>query len=277
MHFQKLNIRRSLFDISLKVATLLGMVVILVVGWLCIHYLPLFLTIGVIIYLGLGLPRWIGRKERLVRAVKAKESEFQKWGFHSRDREGPWLNYIDKPLVKRAAIAEGKYFYSEWLIIHNGLIVVNPGATRTEPDKELRTVEYDFTKTRTYAWDGCTPKRWFFWFALFGTPDWDEKLEVITTIDAEQNCLVTKNRFWQRAHHASLVHDALYQYLDSIPLSKNDVDELFYQMLIDSGFYPVCARVYRLFTMCGGGDVKSTPDRQPKPNFSLVNVPAFLL
>lgn len=276
MRLQKINIRRSLFDISMWIATLIGVGVLVIVWLLWIHYIPLFVTIGVIIYLGLGLPRWIGRKERLQRAVLAKEIELQKWGFHSRDREGPWLNYIDKPLVKRAAIAEGKYFYSEWLIIHNGLIVVNPGVTKGVPDKELQTVEYDFTKTRTYAWDGCTPKRWFFWFALFGTPDWDEKLEVITTIDTEQNCLVTKNRFWQRAHHASLVHDALYQYLDSIPLSKNDVDELFYQMLIDSGFYPMWARVYRLFTMCGGRDVQSTPDTQPKDNFSLLNVPSFL-
>ena len=35
--------------------------------------------------------------------------------------------------------------------------------------------------------------------------------------------------------HASLVHDALYQYQDNIPISKKDVDQLFHQMLIEAG------------------------------------------
>jgi hypothetical protein len=34
-------------------------------------------------------------------------------------------------------------------------------------------------------------------------------------------------------YHASLVHDALYQYLDTIPVTKDQVDRLFLKMLGD--------------------------------------------
>jgi hypothetical protein len=47
--------------------------------------------------------------------------------------------------------------------------------------------------------------------------------------------------------HASLVHDALYQYLDNIPLSKNEVDQLFYQMLLEAGMPKIIAIGYHLF------------------------------
>lgn len=46
--------------------------------------------------------------------------------------------------------------------------------------------------------------------------------------------LARKQVFWQRSHHASLVHDALYQYLHTLPISKTAVDQLFYDMLCDS-------------------------------------------
>ena len=35
--------------------------------------------------------------------------------------------------------------------------------------------------------------------------------------------------------HASLIHDALYQYLDNIPLSNVGVDRLFYHILLEAG------------------------------------------
>jgi hypothetical protein len=57
---------------------------------------------------------------------------------------------------------------------------------------------------------------------------------------------VKKEPFGQRAHHASLVHDALYQYLFSISIPKKDEDNLFHEMLIESGFSGIMAKMYHL-------------------------------
>ena len=84
-----------------------------------------------------------------------------------------------------------------------------------------------------YAWDGCTPKlKVFDWFYL-GTPD--------GTLSA-----VTGKA---KAYYASLVHDAIYQFLDSpdMPLTRKDADELFHGLLKRSqfslaGLYYSCVR-----------------------------------
>lgn len=78
--------------------------------------------------------------------------------------------------------------------------------------------------------------------------------------------------FWPVAHHASLVHDALYQYLNVAPISKADADELFRQLLIDNGLPRWLAGFYHWFVdHFGARDVKSvgrgcglrlTPDQQ---------------
>ncbi|MGR3292723.1 MAG: DUF1353 domain-containing protein [Candidatus Scalindua sp.] len=241
------KLRRPWFDISFIILTFIGIGVILSVY---VYYPKLILQVsivGIALYLGFGIPRWQGGKIRKERARNAKIDESDKWGFHSRDREGPWLNYIDYPLVKRTDYANNKYFYSEWLMIHDGFIIVNPG----KPDVKLKekTVDYDFAVKRAYAWDGCTPKRWFFWFSLIGTPDWGQKIENVKTIKkAKDDKYVIKEKqtppFWQRAHHASLIHDVLYQYLDTIPISKRNVDRLFYKMLKESDVSWFIARLY---------------------------------
>jgi hypothetical protein len=68
-----------------------------------------------------------------------------------------------------------------------------------------------------YSWDGCTPKFSLFDIAVVGIPDGH--------IDVR-----TMKPFTYRA---SMVHDALYQYLDSVPVSKRDIDLLFLEMLGD--------------------------------------------
>jgi hypothetical protein len=78
---------------------------------------------------------------------------------------------------------------------------------------------------------------------LIGTPDWWHSEQNIKAI-SEQGELVDKKVFWQLFMHASLVHDALYQYLDNIPLSKIKVDHLFYQMLLEAGMPELLARIY---------------------------------
>jgi hypothetical protein len=210
------------------------------------------------------LPRLVGRRTRLKRSREAKKKELENWGFHSRDREGPWINYIDYPLIKESKYAMGKRFYSEWLIIDDGKIIVNPGPSKL--DSASGTVTYDYSVRRTYAWDGCTPKRFFFWFAILGTPDWWQVAETVTTLD-DKNSYVKKSVFWQQAHHASLVHDALYQYLDSIPIAKRDVDRQFFEMLLDSVMPRVLARTYHFFVRhFGARDIK---EDDPKENTKL--------
>lgn len=68
-----------------------------------------------------------------------------------------------------------------------------------------------------YAWDGCTPKWSLLNLVIIGVPDGH--------IDHR-----TMKPF---TYHASLVHDALYQYLDTVPVSKEDIDKLFLKMLGD--------------------------------------------
>jgi len=56
--------------------------------------------------------------------------------------------------------------------------------------------------------------------------------------------------------HASLVHDALYRYLDNIPLSKIEVAQPFYDMLIEAGMPKLMATGYHyLVKKCGASDV----------------------
>lgn len=90
-------------------------------------------------------------------------------------------------------------FVADWLEIStDGLVKVKANATG-------------------YAWDGCTPKYSFFDIAIVGVPDGH--------IDVR-----TMQPFTYRA---SMVHDALYQYLDSVPVRKRDIDLLFLEMLGD--------------------------------------------
>lgn len=235
------KIRGLLYDISFRILVIAGIAFVGCLFFFCYKWVLISLITVIVLCLGFGIPKWWGRGERQERANRAKKLEKKDWGFHSRDRDGPWLNYIDFPLVRETEYARGKRFYSEWLIIRDGFIIVNPGPA--SPPKTKKTVDYDFSVKRAYAWDGCTPKKWFFWLALIGTPDWGQKIENIRTISDEFK-LEDKEVFWQKAHHASLIHDALYQYLDSIPIAKKDVDRLFYEMLRESSVLWIVAKVY---------------------------------
>ncbi len=90
-------------------------------------------------------------------------------------------------------------FVSEWLEISvSGLITVKAGANG-------------------YAWDGCTPKISVLNLFVLGVPDGH--------IDHR-----TMKPF---TYKASMIHDALYQYLDSVPVPKAKIDLLFKDMLGD--------------------------------------------
>lgn len=68
-----------------------------------------------------------------------------------------------------------------------------------------------------YAWDGCTPKWSILNLFILGVPDGH--------VDYRTGKPFT--------YYASMVHDALYQYLDTIPVTKDQVDRLFLEMLGD--------------------------------------------
>jgi len=84
-----------------------------------------------------------------------------------------------------------------------------------------------------YAWDGCTPKLSFLNLFIFGVPDGHIDYRTMRPY----------------AYHASLVHDVLYQYLDSVPIKKRAIDELFLKMLGDFKL----RHIYYLFVRLFGG------------------------
>jgi hypothetical protein len=78
----------------------------------------------------------------------------------------------------------------------------------------------EITVTRGYAWDGCTPKICVL-DVTFGTPD--------GVIDSR-----TKR---PKTYYASLVHDALYQFLqDGLPLARWQADDCFRRLMAETGF-----------------------------------------
>ena len=66
-----------------------------------------------------------------------------------------------------------------------------------------------------YAWDGCTPKKSLWNLSIIGVPDGHVDYRTMKPY----------------TYDASLVHDALYQYLDSVPITKKVIDQLFLKML----------------------------------------------
>ena len=78
------------------------------------------------------------------------------------------------------------------------------------------------TVTRGYAWNGCSPKFCVF-DLLLGTPEG----------------VVYSDTHRPKTYYASLVHDALYQFLpDGLPLKRRHADAFFRRLLQESDFSP---------------------------------------
>ena len=76
--------------------------------------------------------------------------------------------------------------------------------------------------TEGYAWDGCSPKFCVFDISV-GTPD--------GVVDS-----TTKQ---PKTYYASLVHDALYQFLlDGLPFTRAQADACFLRLMAQTGFTP---------------------------------------
>ena len=142
-------------------------------------------------------------ESRASRVARMHEAEQREWGFHARDRKGPWILRVDRP-VQYLSHLRGDHFDSKWFQL----------------DRD-GTVTIKASVEAPYAWDGCTPKyvigkRQF----ILGTPDGYK--------DTDMEFPIT----WK----ASLIHDAFYQYLHVIPIEKREIDRIFLNILRESRF-----------------------------------------
>jgi len=102
------------------------------------------------------------------------------------------------------------------------------------------------TVMRGYSWNGCSPKFCLF-DILIGTPDG----------------VVHVGTGRPKAYFASLVHDALYQFLPlSAPLTRGDADRVFLRLLAESNFAP--RRLYWLAVRLFGWIVRMGQQRARK-------------
>jgi len=94
------------------------------------------------------------------------------------------------------------------------------------------------TVTRGYTWNGCSPK-FFVLDLLFGTPEG----------------VVNARTGYRKTYFASMVHDALYQFLkDGLPLKRVQADHCFLFLMRESSFR--LAPLYWLFVRAFGGLVQ---------------------
>ena len=83
------------------------------------------------------------------------------------------------------------------------------------------------TVMQGYSWDGCTPKFSLFDLLVIGTPDG----------------ILSDKTGKPKAYYASLIHDALYQFLPELPeedkiYTRKIADDIFFQVLEDARFAP---------------------------------------
>ena len=100
-----------------------------------------------------------------------------------------------------------------------------------------------FTVKKGYAWNGCTPKFGVF-DILIGTPDG----------------VVTKKTGKPKAYYATMIHDALYQFLPimpkDVPIKRKDADKFFLELLTRDEFilrwiYWLAVRLFGCVAMQG--------------------------
>jgi hypothetical protein len=111
------------------------------------------------------------------------------------------------------------------------------------------------TVTGGYAWNGCSPK-FCFCDILIGTPE--------GVVDA-----VTEK---PKTYYASLVHDALYQFLpDGLPITRRDADICFLLLMQATAFRP--RLIYYLVVRLFGGLVLHIERSSRKTNGTSIQLP----
>ena len=107
---------------------------------------------------------------------------------------------LNSTVFYKTSLDHNILFQSKWIDIFNSHIMIKKG----------------------YAWDGCTPSFNIANLAYIGTPE--------GSLNEQTGLPYT--------YRASLLHDALYQFKDSIPISRKDADNMFRQVLkIDNFVY----------------------------------------
>ena len=100
-----------------------------------------------------------------------------------------------------------------------------PGCAFLDQDGVRRLeIHPDGTATvlATYAWNGCSPK-FALWDILIGTPDG----------------IPSSATLKPKTYYASLMHDALYQFLDQgLPLTRASADQIFLELMARDNFAP---------------------------------------
>lgn len=144
-----------------------------------------------------------------------------------RPRTYPWKFKIRDDFQYKSTIIE-REFDSQWLRLDkNGLITIK-------------------ANEHGYAWDGCTPKISILGLAIIGVPDGHIDIDTMEP----------------KTYYASLVHDAFYQYLRDIPVSKKEVDQLFLKMMQERAF-PLARFYYSAVRLFGGLGVKQNNVEAP--------------
>ena len=134
------------------------------------------------------------------------------------DRGLKWLFRINKI-----------YTLERDFVWHSGHSIGDDHLVFEDKKKKLRMIistEGIITIKEHYTWDGCTPKISFFDLFIIGTPDG----------------ILHRETGKPKTYFASLVHDALYQFLPDMPdkniITRRDADDLFRRLLIEYEFAP---------------------------------------
>ena len=103
-----------------------------------------------------------------------------------------WRYQLEQPFTYKHEAFDGIDFENPWITITHGQLTIRSG----------------------YAWDGCSPKISLWGLSTLGTPDG----------------VLHRGKPW--TYNASLVHDALCQYRDTLPLGREQVTQIFDDMLL---------------------------------------------
>ena len=126
---------------------------------------------------------------------------------------GRWRYVLDQPFYFRHHLLDDISWECPWAVIADGVIKIRAG----------------------YAWDGCSPAIRLPGGIWIGPPDGPRGSDGLPA-----------------AFHASLVHDVLCQYANTVPLGADAVSQVFYDLLRIYGASAWRARLYQLAVLVFG-------------------------
>lgn len=131
--------------------------------------------------------------------------------FIKRDKKGNWIYKLEADYYYDLPRKVG-VFYGEWLrIIDN-----------------KTTGKSQILIPKGYVWDGCSPNFKVLDLFYVGTPDGAVDIQTMKP----------------KTYYASLVHDALYQYMGFHEIDRKEADEIFFKIMKRDQFYLAKAYYY---------------------------------